>query len=55
MLGRLQKQAQLLFSNSKADHLKMASSGPNIDFYTFPTPNGLKISIALEELGLVLP
>ena len=23
-----------------------------IDFYTWPTPNGRKISIALEEMGL---
>ena len=25
---------------------------PVIDFYTWTTPNGRKISIALEELGL---
>ena len=32
----------------------MSSTNPetNIDLYTFGTPNGHKISIALEELGL---
>jgi glutathione S-transferase len=32
-------------------HLKMASR-PNIHLYTGQTPNGIKISITLEELGL---
>ena len=48
MLPRLQKQAQLLL-NTTSD-LKMAPT-PNIDLYTLGTPNGIKISIALEELG----
>ncbi|PGH19349.1 hypothetical protein AJ80_03989 [Polytolypa hystricis UAMH7299] len=30
----------------------MAARTPNIDLYTTQTPNGIKISIALEELGL---
>ena len=30
----------------------MAHTGPNIHLYTHQTPNGIKISIALEELGL---
>lgn len=30
----------------------MASQNPNITLYTAQTPNGIKVSIALEELGL---
>ncbi|KAF2738723.1 glutathione S-transferase [Polyplosphaeria fusca] len=30
----------------------MASQEPNIDLYTTQTPNGIKISMTLEELGL---
>ncbi|KAL9085291.1 MAG: hypothetical protein Q9159_004800 [Coniocarpon cinnabarinum] len=30
----------------------MASKQPNIDLYTTGTPNGIKISITLEELGI---
>jgi len=30
----------------------MASSNPNINLYTTQTPNGIKISITLEELGI---
>jgi glutathione S-transferase len=33
-------------------HFKMASKTPNIDLYTTTTPNGIKISILLEELKL---
>lgn len=29
----------------------MASQHPNITLYTAQTPNGIKVSIALEELG----
>ena len=32
----------------------MASTYPNLILYTGTTPNGIKISIALEELGYVL-
>lgn len=31
----------------------MSQGRPNITLYTAGTPNGMKISIALEELGLV--
>jgi hypothetical protein len=30
---------------------KMAPKNPDITLYTTQTPNGIKISIALEELG----
>ena len=30
----------------------MSSSRPNIDIYTAQTPNGIKLSMTLEELGL---
>lgn len=33
-------------------HLKMSETKPTIDLYTTQTPNGIKISITLEELGL---
>lgn len=33
-------------------HFNMPSSKPNIHLYTTQTPNGIKISITLEELGL---
>ena len=42
-LPRLQQQAQ---------HLTTMSSRPDITLYTDSTPNGIKISIGLEELGL---
>jgi glutathione S-transferase len=32
----------------------MASSDPSIVLYTAQTPNGIKISITLEELGWVM-
>jgi hypothetical protein len=32
----------------------MSSQEPNIDLYTTQTPNGIKISITLEELGYVI-
>lgn len=32
----------------------MTSTEPNLILYTQTTPNGIKISIALEELGYVL-
>jgi hypothetical protein len=31
--------------------INMASEEPNITLYTTQTPNGIKISITLEELG----
>jgi glutathione S-transferase len=31
----------------------MADRKPDITLYTAQTPNGIKISIALEELGIV--
>jgi glutathione S-transferase len=31
----------------------MASQNPDITLYTTQTPNGIKISITLEELGYV--
>jgi len=33
-------------------HFNMSSTKPNIHLYTTQTPNGIKISITLEELGL---
>ena len=33
----------------------MAAGKPNIDLYTGQTPNGVKVSITLDELGLVQP
>lgn len=50
MLSRLAKQAQHLTS-LPYKNLTMAAKRPNITLYTAQTPNGIKISIALEELG----
>jgi hypothetical protein len=50
MLSRLARQAQHLTDLSLKE-LTMASKRPNITLYTAQTPNGIKISIALEELG----
>lgn len=39
-------------SNSKLQQSPIMSSSSNITLYTTQTPNGIKISILLEELGL---
>jgi hypothetical protein len=49
-LSRLTQHLQI-FSASQLG--SMADRKPNITLYTAQTPNGIKISIALEELGLV--
>lgn len=48
MSQRLQQQANHMTKSSEM----AASPRPNITLYTDATPNGIKISIALEELGL---
>jgi hypothetical protein len=49
-LSRLTQHLQIL-SASQTD--SMADNRPDITLYTAQTPNGIKISIALEELGIV--
>jgi hypothetical protein len=49
-LPRLTQHLQFL-SASQTD--AMADRKPDITLYTDQTPNGIKISIALEELGIV--
>ncbi len=39
------------FTTSTTSH-KMADSAPSIHLYTAQTPNGIKVSMLLEELGL---
>lgn len=62
MLSRLKQQAQHL-TQPKSDFKSNSNSNmavvfdektPDITLYTTQTPNGIKISIALEELGYVL-
>ena len=53
------KHSQLLHSASSRPYNRLFSttspimSRPDITLYTAQTPNGIKISIALEELGYV--
>lgn len=49
MLNRLSKTAQHL------SKVTMAAPKSDITLYTTQTPNGIKISQALEELGYVYP
>jgi hypothetical protein len=49
-LSRLTQHFQIL---SASELSSMADRKPDLTLYTAQTPNGIKISIALEELGLV--
>jgi hypothetical protein len=49
-LSRLTQHLQILSATQLSS---MADRKPEITLYTAQTPNGIKISIALEELGLV--
>lgn len=48
----LQRLEQVAYQSTTTVGRKMANR-PDITLYTTATPNGLKISAALEELGLV--
>jgi hypothetical protein len=49
-VSRLTQHLQILSASQLGS---MADRKPDITLYTAQTPNGIKISIALEELGLV--
>ena len=49
-LPRLTQHLQILSASQPGT---MADKRPDVTLYTAQTPNGIKISIALEELGLV--
>jgi hypothetical protein len=49
-VSRLAQHLQILSASQLGS---MADRKPDITLYTAQTPNGIKISIALEELGLV--
>lgn len=53
LLDRLTQTASHLTTPSSASTVTMAKQARNIVLYTDSTPNGIKASIALEELGLV--
>jgi glutathione S-transferase len=50
MLHRLKKHAQQLETSQSAGRM-VTENTPDITLYTAQTPNGIKIPIALEELG----
>lgn len=52
-LTRLKQSADHLLSRAAVFVDMAESKKSNITLYTDSTPNGIKISIALEELGLV--
>lgn len=52
-MSELPRLAQHLQFLSVSQTNSMADRQPGITLYTAQTPNGIKISIALEELGIV--
>lgn len=50
-VSRLKQQVNHVLSNPPTSSMA-GSNRPNITLYTDSTPNGIKISMALEELGL---
>lgn len=52
-MSELPRLAQHLQFLSVSQTNSMADRPPDITLYTAQTPNGIKISIALEELGIV--